>query len=144
MKIPVKFATESLPGTVYYTQYRRQFSHACPTTSQTCTYNSGSYSPGQICEVGYQNTKPASSATYPTTVRAIDLTQKTAPNTDPFGGVTKCPVCHSVSANGRVFVSGSHYEGSGYALIEAMADSRTMLPLEFFTTSVSYSRGLRS
>ncbi|HKO90983.1 MAG TPA: hypothetical protein VJU61_07525, partial [Polyangiaceae bacterium] len=110
MKIPVKFATEALPGTVYYTQYRRQFSRTCSATNtptQTCTFNPSTYAPGQICEVGYQNTKPASSATYPTTVRAIDLAQKTAPNTDPFGSGMKCPVCHSVSANGRVFVAGS-------------------------------------
>lgn len=107
MKIPVKFATASVPGTVYYTQYRRQFINPCPATQPGCNYNSATFytSPGQICEVG-SGTHP-STATYPATVRAIDLSQKSAPNLDPFSGGTKCPVCHSVSANGNVFVAGN-------------------------------------
>ncbi len=100
LKIPVKFATKPLYGTVYYTQYRRTL-HA---GTQGTNYSATSYVPGQTCEVG--------NVTHPSTAnssmtRAIDLSQKSAPNQDPFNTTAGCPVCHSVSANGARVVSGN-------------------------------------
>jgi hypothetical protein len=103
LKIPVSFASEPLYGTAYYTQYRRNLS-AC-SGSQSCTYNAASYTPGQTCQVG-NNTHPSSTANISMT-RAIDLSLAAAPNKDPFNGTAGCPVCHSVSANGNVYVSGN-------------------------------------
>jgi len=103
LKIPVSFASQPLYGTAYYTQYRRNLS-AC-SGSQSCTYNAASYTPGQTCQVG-NNTHPSSTANISMT-RAIDLSLATAPNKDPFNGTAGCPVCHSVSASGNVYVSGN-------------------------------------
>ena len=104
MKIPVKFATESIPGTVYYTQYRRMFSNACPITTgnkQSCSFNPASYSIGQVCEVGGRISPTSSN---PPNIRAIDLSKRTAPNNDLFAGGARCPACHSISPNGSTFV----------------------------------------
>jgi hypothetical protein len=109
MKIPVKFATDSLHGTAYYTQYRRDFNSANATSacsSQTgCNYTTAGYLPGKICAVG-NNVKPLATANISTT-RAIDLSLPAALNKDPFNGTGGCPVCHSVSANGKTYVSSS-------------------------------------
>ncbi|HEU4584079.1 MAG TPA: dickkopf-related protein [Polyangiaceae bacterium] len=105
MRIPVKFATESIPGTVYYTQYRRLFNTACPInpgagTKQSCTFNPASYTIGQVCEVGGR----VPTASYPPNIRAIDLSKRSAPNNDLFAGGARCPACHSISPNGQTFV----------------------------------------
>lgn len=124
MTIPVKFAQSPLRGTVYYTQYLRRLAtnsnnavstmctdnpgaHARPQTGGTssCNFNPGAYIPGQICPVGNRTHPDAVANTSMT--RAIDLSLPTAPNQDPFGGTAGCPVCHSVSANGKVYVSGN-------------------------------------
>lgn len=120
--IPVKFATDALRGTVYYTQYLSQFRDAANGGANVCgtqaDINIGSYpqtstatgalsSSGPICPVG-NCTHPNVSATTPTSMtRAIDLSQPSAPNKDPFRGTAGCPVCHSVSANGQTYVAGS-------------------------------------
>jgi hypothetical protein len=125
--IPVKFASQSLPGTVYYTQYRRNFNASptkCTGTQSSCTYKCKTYSGatctsygtaasdykhGQTCPVGNVS-KPISSSNSSMT-RAIDLATTAASNSNPYNPtnsgsiVTGCPVCHSVSANGNVFVS---------------------------------------
>lgn len=109
LKIPVKFASDSLHGTAYYTQYRRDFNSAGAATAcagQTgCNYSSASYAPGKVCAVG-NNVKPLATANISTT-RAIDLSLPSALNKDPFKGIGGCPVCHSVSANGSTYVSSS-------------------------------------
>jgi hypothetical protein len=109
MKIPVKFASASLHGTAYYTQYVRDLNTAAAAAAcsvQTgCNYASGSYVPGRICPVG-GDVKPTSTSNISTT-RAIDLSQPAALNKDPFNGTSGCPVCHSVSANGTTYVSSS-------------------------------------
>jgi hypothetical protein len=109
MKIPVKFASDSLHGTAYYTQYVRDLNSSLATTlcsGQTgCNYTSGSYVPGKICPVG-NDVKPVAASNISMT-RAIDLSLPSAANKDPFNGTAGCPVCHSVSANGTTYVSPS-------------------------------------
>ncbi len=107
--IPVRFASEALRGTVYYTQYLRTL--YTPGSSDVCggsgqpDINPSTYtpSPSNVCPTG--NCTHVSSLGTSTT-RAIDLADPTAPNTDPFAGTAGCPVCHSVSANGNLYVSG--------------------------------------
>jgi hypothetical protein len=112
LAINVQFATDALRGTVYYTQYLRTLHNT--QTGQTFTYNSSSYAPGQTCEVG--NTTHPSSTTGSQT-RAIDLSNAQAVNSDPFakgGSTAGCPVCHSVSADGSIAVSGGqNWQQSG-------------------------------
>lgn len=117
MTIPLRFAQSPLRGTVYYTQYVRRLTSAMCTSNahagerpQTggslgCTFSGASYVPGQICPVG-NRTHPYGVANTSMT-RAIDLSLSSAPNKDPFGGTAGCPVCHSLSADGSTYVSGS-------------------------------------
>jgi hypothetical protein len=107
LALDVKFATDALRGTVYYTQYLRALSTS--DGSQTFSYTGSSYTPGQTCQVG-NNTHPSTTAGSQT--RAIDLSTSAATNIDPFakGGYTAgCPVCHSISADGGTAVSGGQY-----------------------------------
>jgi hypothetical protein len=109
--IRVKFASAPLRGTVYYTQYIRSlFTPGAgliqsPQADLPDTYDP--LNPGTtVCPVG-NNTHKAGSTT-----RAIDMSTPTANNIDPFGGIQSpngCPVCHSVSANGNVYVAGSNF-----------------------------------
>lgn len=109
--IRVKFATAPLRGTVYYTQYIRSlFTPGAgliqsPQADLPTTYDP--LAPGTtICPVGNSTHKAGS------TTRAIDMSTPTANNIDPFNGAQSpdgCPVCHSVSANGNVYVAGSRF-----------------------------------
>lgn len=102
LSIPVKFATDSLKGTVYYTQYKRFLtSSSCPSSGTNARVTS-SYVPGAICPVGpcIQGLAKGDATT-----RSIDLSSTTAANNDPFGGTAGCPVCHAISADGGRHVS---------------------------------------
>lgn len=103
LKIPVKFTSAAVRGTAYYTQYLRTLSTGT-CSSQSCNYSGSSYVPGQICPVGIVT---HGSGTLTSQIRAIDLSSPKASNTDPFNNAGGCPVCHSVSADGSVFVSGN-------------------------------------
>lgn len=103
LSIPVRFASESVRGTVYYTQYQRTLSSSTCST-QSCSYSGTSYTPGQTCPVG---TVTHGSGTLTSQIRAIDLSSPIASNTNPLGNVGGCPVCHSVSADGNTVVSGN-------------------------------------
>jgi hypothetical protein len=117
MRIPVRFATAALNGTVYYTQYLRTLtSTACNTAGMSAISSTG-YTVGNICPVGMCTMSSGAGAA---TTRAIDLSTPTAPNKDPFGGTAGCPVCHSVSSNGTRYVSvneASSTIGSGVSSI---------------------------
>ncbi|HTQ02367.1 MAG TPA: hypothetical protein VMI54_00870 [Polyangiaceae bacterium] len=112
LSIDVQFATDALRGTVYYTQYLKSLHTS--DSQQSFNYSATSYVPGQTCQVG-NNTHPSTTAGSQT--RAIDLSTYAATNTDPFaaGGTTAgCPVCHSISANGSIAVSGGkNWQTSG-------------------------------
>jgi hypothetical protein len=133
MVIPVTFATEPLRGTVYYTQYLRTL-FTTSSSSSVCSgqtdLNPASYTPGFVCPVG-NCTHPGTSGTSAT--RAIELSSPTAPNKDPFNGTAGCPVCHSVSADGKTYVSGNQFwqaSGGGTSLgIDAIGLSSTGDPL---------------
>lgn len=102
LSIPVKFATDSLKGTVYYTQYKRFLtSSSCPSSGTNARVTS-SYVPGAICPVGpcIQGLAKGDATT-----RSVDLSSTTAANNDPFGGTAGCPVCHAISADGGRHVS---------------------------------------
>lgn len=112
MIIPVTFATAALRGTVYYTQYLRRVFKTGPT--DVCSGQADlptTYNPlapaGTICPVG--NCTHADDVSGGSTTRTIDMSSPTAANLDPFNGAGGCPVCHSVSANGNVYVSGSRF-----------------------------------
>ncbi len=121
--LPVRFATDALRGTVYYTQYLSQFRDAANSGwANVCTtqsdINTGSYpgtsaatgalnSSGPQCPVG-NCTHPNATQTSPTSMtRAVDIGSTSAPNRDPYNGKAGCPVCHSVSADGSTYVAGS-------------------------------------
>jgi hypothetical protein len=116
--IPVTFATEPLLGTVFYTQYLRTLFN--PGSSSVCSgqtdLNPSTYTPGFVCPVG-NCTHPGTSGTSSTL--AIELSNPSAPNIDPFNGSAGCPVCHAVSADGATYVSGGQYwqtSGGGTSL----------------------------
>jgi hypothetical protein len=108
MIIPIRFATAALRGSVYYTQYLRRLFE--PGSAVVCSgqndLNPNTYTPGDVCPVGNctHPRVPGGSMT-----RAIDLSKPTAPNNDPFNGANGCPVCHTVSAQGNVYVAGSRF-----------------------------------
>ncbi len=107
MIIPVRFSNAALRGSVYYTQYlRRLFATSGDVCSGQSDINPSSYTAGNACPVG-NCTHPAVAGG--STTRAIDLSKPTAPNNDPFSGAGGCPVCHSVSAQGNVYVAGSKF-----------------------------------
>jgi hypothetical protein len=115
MTIPVTFATEALRGTVYYTQYLRRVLK--PGAQLLCNEeveqpdlpeNYNALAPGgTICPVG--NCTHADEVFGGSTTRAIDMSNPAANNLDPFNNTGGCPVCHSVSAQGNVYVAGSRY-----------------------------------
>jgi hypothetical protein len=111
LSIPVKFATDSLKGTVYYTQYKRFLtSSSCPSSGTNARVTS-SYVPGAICPVGpcIQGLAKGDATT-----RSIDLSSTTAVNNDPFSGTAGCPVCHAISADGGRHVSvGQNTQSTG-------------------------------
>ncbi|HEX2733296.1 MAG TPA: hypothetical protein VHM70_16910, partial [Polyangiaceae bacterium] len=111
LTIPIKFATDSLKGTVYYTQYKRYLtSSSCPSSGTNARISS-TYVPGNICPVG--NCIQSTSAGAATT-RSIDLSSTSATNNDPFGGTAGCPVCHAISPNGGRHVSVQSYNQTGF------------------------------
>jgi len=111
MVIPVKFATEALRGTVYYTQYlRRLYTVGATELAGGQTDLPENYNPlvpgTTTCPTGGNTHSPVVGGS---TVRSIDLSTPDATNRNPFGTTNGCPVCHSVSANGNMFVAGSRF-----------------------------------
>jgi hypothetical protein len=119
MVIPVAFADDGLRGTVYYTQYTRRVRRttcsasgqedidvddpARETSASNGCQGGNCTGAGPVCPVGNctQVTTAGGAA-----LRALDLTVPAATPTDPFGGkASGCPVCHSVSADGRSLVA---------------------------------------
>lgn len=111
MKIPVTFSTAALRGTVYYTQYLRRLFKPVGDICAGQTDLPTTYDPlapgGFVCAVG--NCTHADDISGGSTTRAIDMSKPKATNLNPFGTQGGCPVCHSVSANGNVYVSGSRF-----------------------------------
>src|SRR5262249_9672547 len=91
----IHFSSTPLRGLIYYTEYQRGASNPLPSPPV-----------GGVCKPG----------TGTAVIRALDPTQKIAP-VNPFETVAPggCPVCHSVSANGRMFVTSHRSEGRGGA-----------------------------
>jgi hypothetical protein len=134
MSIPVRFATDALRGTVYYTRYTRKLRDDANSSSVAVCSRSGNQrdidigaaefvtsqdngclggdcaGPGPTCPVGTctQVNEPGASL-----VQALDLSTPGAQPVNPFGSsATKCPVCHSVSADGSTFVADT-FAGAG-------------------------------
>ncbi|HEX7670787.1 MAG TPA: hypothetical protein VF395_14430, partial [Polyangiaceae bacterium] len=89
----IHFSSTPLRGLIYYTEYNRGASQPLPTPA-----------------VGGSCSLPMLGAV----VRALDPTTISAP-VNPFQTVAPggCPVCHSVSANGRMFVTSNRGWGPG-------------------------------
>lgn len=110
MIIPVRFSSEALRGTAYYTQYLRRLfvpgAGVLQSGQDDLPENYNPLAPGVVCPVGNNTHSPVTGGS---TTRAIDMSNPAATNLDPFNGAGGCPVCHSVSANGSVYVAGSRF-----------------------------------
>jgi hypothetical protein len=118
MVAKVHFAKDALRGTVYFTQYQSTFPAQSGVTDQTYSFVAGSY-PSTNAATGKLNTSspptcPVGNATHVTTsggstVAAINLGIPGSPRVDAFSSYntagTGCPVCHSVSPNGKTLVT---------------------------------------
>lgn len=142
--IPVRFASDSIRGTAFFTQYLRRFrddqnspsvdicgdteygrqpdldlSDARFQTSSDSGCAGGDCSPNSApaCPVG-GCTQAVTARSQVATLQALDLANPAAGLTDPFGASanTRCTACHSISADGRTLVA-SDYGSSGLQTI---------------------------
>ena len=88
---PVRFSIAPLRGRIYYTEYGRGGISPPPALGSSCSFGLN----GSV-------------------IRSLDPTSSSAP-TNPFQTVAPggCPVCHSVAANGRMFVTSDRSWGAG-------------------------------
>lgn len=105
---PIHFSTTPLRGQIYYTEYDRSASSPLPspTVGGSCSFsNNGAH------------------------IRSLNPGGTSAP-LDPFSTVAPggCPVCHSVSANGTMFVTSDRGWGSGGGVSRINADG-TFTPI---------------
>jgi hypothetical protein len=104
----IKFSNAPLRGTIYYTEYGRSASNPQPSPAI-----------GGNCNFGITNAY----------IRALDPTGVSAP-VNPFATVAPggCPVCHSVAANGKMFVTSDRSWGTGGGVSRINADG-TFTPI---------------
>jgi hypothetical protein len=104
----IKFSNAPLRGTIYYTEYGRSSSNPLPSPAI-----------GGNCSFNITNAY----------IRALDPTGVSAP-VNPFATVAPggCPVCHSVSANGKMFVTSDRGWGTGGGVSRINADG-TFTPI---------------
>jgi hypothetical protein len=100
--VPVTFATAPLNGTVYYVQYQRNVTNANASDSNVTNITTP-YNIGAVCPVG-NGTHVSSQGSQ---VYAVNPSAAGTP-VDPFNGTAGCPVCHSLSGNGKTFISVDH------------------------------------
>jgi PA14 domain len=88
---PIHFSIAPLRGQIYYTEYGRAGINPPPALGASCSFSLN----GSV-------------------IRSLDPTGSSAP-VNPFATVAPggCPVCHSVSANGRMFVTSDRGWGAG-------------------------------
>ena len=106
----VRFANASLRGTVYYTEYKSWFKGMTGglTSAPTTTVSTGVASSSPTCPVGW-NTHPSSAGS---TVRSLDVGSPGSAPVDAFNGRGGCPVCHSLSSDGKVLITtGNMWQG---------------------------------
>jgi hypothetical protein len=103
----IHFSTTPLRGQIYYTEYDRTASNPLPmAVGGSCTFsNNGAH------------------------IRSLNPSGVATP-LDPFATVAPggCPVCHSVSANGSMFVTSDRSWGSGGGVTRINADG-TFTPI---------------
>jgi hypothetical protein len=142
--IPVRFASDAIRGTAFFTQYMRRFrdDRDSPDTD-ICSSNENGNQPdlditdpryrtdaasgcangdcsansAPVCPVG-NCTQAVSSRTQVATLQALDLANPAQGLTSPFGtgSGTRCTACHSISADGSTLVA-SDYALSGLQTI---------------------------
>jgi hypothetical protein len=102
------FTTTPLRGQIYYTEYARTPSSPAPSPD-----------PGGACHMSNSSS----------VIRQLDPNGTTAP-VNPFATVAPggCPVCHSVSANGKMFVTSNRGWGAGGGVSRINSDS-TFTPI---------------
>ncbi|HWA77136.1 MAG TPA: hypothetical protein VG937_32595 [Polyangiaceae bacterium] len=162
MTIPVRFASDALRGTVYYTRYTRKLrDDANSATNRVCgsaangaqnDIDIGSAAfrtsaangclggncdgPGPVCPVGTCTQVNEDRASL---VQALDLSRPGATPVDPFsGGSAKCPVCHSVSADGSTFVADT-FAGAGVPSIASIGSDNGVPEFESIADAPAYS-----
>jgi hypothetical protein len=88
---PIHFSIAPLRGQIYYTEYARNGISPAPALGSSCSFGLNS-----------------------SVIRSLDPTGSSAP-VNPFATVAPggCPVCHSVAANGHMFVTSNRGWGSG-------------------------------
>jgi hypothetical protein len=98
----IHFSSTPLRGQIYYTEYGRGASNPPPSPPV-----------GGSCSLPIQTA----------VIRALDPTTVTAP-VNPFQTIAPngCPVCHSVSANGQMFITSDRGWGSGGGVSRINAD----------------------
>lgn len=99
----VQFASDALRGTVYFTQYQSQFSGL--TGYPSTNVNNGQIASSPTCPVG--NATHVTSASGSKVV-SVNLGTPGASLVDAFSSYNSsggCPVCHSVSPDGRTLVT---------------------------------------
>ena len=103
----VHFSALPLRGLIYYTEYQRGPSVPLPSPAV-----------GGVC-------KPASLGAL---IRELDPTTTSAP-VNPFQTIAPggCPVCHSVSANGQMFVTSQRSWGPGGGVSKIKSDGTFVL-----------------
>jgi hypothetical protein len=103
---PVHFSIAPLRGQIYYTEYGRGGISPAPALGSSCSFGLN----GSV-------------------IRSLDPTGASAP-ANPFETVAPggCPVCHSVAANGRMFVTSNRGWGAGGGVSRINSDG-TFTPI---------------
>jgi hypothetical protein len=116
--IPVSFATSPLNGTVYYTQYQRTVTNASAVDSRV-TDITMPYAIGNVCPQGNGTHIGEGGTSAGSQLEQVNLGAGGV-LADPWGGTAGCPVCHSISADGKTMLGGDSMLSSfagGTALI---------------------------
>ncbi len=164
--IPLTLASDAVRGTVYYTQYTRRFrddfnrstSSICGATrdgaqpdldvtnaayktsvNNGCTGGNCDANTGPVCPVG--NCTQVKNVAQATSVQTLDLSNTSAGPSNPFtdqANTAKCPVCHSISADGTTFVA-SDYSSAGVQTIANIGSYQNRPALVTYADAPTYS-----
>ena len=140
INIPINIALAvPLDATVYYVQYERNVTNA-HANDPSVTNVTFPYSIGNACPVG-NGTHVSSLAG--SGVRAVPAVGAAVAPQDPFNGTAGCAVCHSLSADGKTFLSvaqdiGDSYGGTATTGVNAVSATGTFSAI---SSAVDFNAG---